>query len=93
MFILDHIIVVFYCFHSKRALRLLTLTVSKKTIHSKCPYHAVIHTEEGQLAWLIQEICKCNEGICLFQIENENCCYEGHPLDLQREKNLMKMGL
>lgn len=49
-------------------------------------YHAVIHTEKGQLAWLIQEVGKCNKSICLFQIKNENCSNEGHSLDLQITK-------
>lgn len=53
-------------------------------------YHAVIHTEEGQLAWLVQKVCKGNESICLFQIENEDCSYEGHSLDLQKTNSASK---
>lgn len=49
-------------------------------------YHAVIYPEEGQLAWLIQKICKCDECISFFQVQNKDCCNEGHALNLQ-EKN------
>lgn len=45
----------------------------------------MIHAEKGQLAWLVQEVCKGDEGVCFLQVEDEHGCDEGHALHLQRE--------
>lgn len=50
---------------------------------AKRPYQFVVHPEEGHLAGLVKEVGEGNEGVGLFQVEDQHSCYEGHALDLR----------
>ena len=51
--------------------------------HTPNPHHLLIHTEEGDLAWAVEEVGEADKGIRHIHVEQENGCDERHPLDLQ----------
>lgn len=47
-----------------------------------CTNKAVVHSEEGHLTRLIEQVGERYEGIGRVQVEDEHCSDEGHSLHL-----------
>ena len=50
-----------------------------------CAHQLVIHSEEGHLTRLVDEVGEGDECVSLFHVQYEHSRYEGHALDLVRE--------